>query len=160
VDKRVNRVGGKLLIRDGAKTAAGQRLVPLAAPVVEALRRRRIQALEDRLAASHRWQGPDYTGGELSGFVFLSTRGTVVEPRNLVRVFHRVRERAGLDHHTFHGLRHDFGSLMMEMGVPDEVVAELMGHANPAITRRVYQHGSDALHREAVSRVAGLLATK
>jgi integrase len=65
-----------------------------------------------------------------------------------------VRERAGLDQHTFHGLRHAFGSLLMEQGVPDKVVAELLGHANPAVTRRVYQHAWDALQREAVARLA------
>jgi integrase len=98
--------------------------------------------------------GPDYANGVMTGLVFLSEVGTVLEPRNVYRVWERVRERAGLDHHTFHDLRHDFGSLLMERGVPDKVVAELMGHANPAVTRRVYQHASDEMQRRAVEELA------
>jgi integrase len=154
VDKRVNRAGGRLLVREGAKSEAGQRRVPLSPMVVDALKRRRAQQLEERLRAGPYWQGPDYSGGTLTGFVFLSLVGTVLEPRNVYRAWKRVRERAGLDQHTFHGLRHDFGSLLMEQGVPDKVVAELLGHANPAVTRRVYQHASDALQQEAVARLA------
>jgi integrase len=158
VDKRVNRIGGHLLARDGAKTLAGNRVVPLSPLVVQALRRQRTQQLEDRLLAGERWRGPDYEGARPTGFVFLTRHGTLLEPRNVLTLFKRVRERAGLPAHTLHGLRHDFGSLMMQMGVPDKVIAELMGHSNPAITRRVYQHASDALQHEAVSRMGRFLA--
>jgi integrase len=154
VAKRVNRVSRRLLVREGAKTEAGQRRIPLSPPVVAALHRRRAQALQDRLSKGPRWLGPDYANGIMTGFVFLSNVGTVLEPRNLYRVWERVRERAGLDQHTFHDLRHDFGSLLMERGVPDKVVAELMGHANPAVTRRVYQHASDEMQRRAVEELA------
>jgi len=90
----------------------------------------------------------------MTGFVFLSNIGTILEPRNLFRVWERVREQAGLHKHTFHGLRHDFGSLLMERGVPDKVIAELIGHANPAVTRRVYQHAANASQRRAVDAMA------
>ena len=100
-----------------------------------------------------RWHGPTYSREEVSGYVFLSLVGTFLEPRNVNRVFERVRERAGWSEHTLHGLRHDFCSLLMEQGVPDKVVAELAGHANPAITRRIYQHGTDATHRDAMDRL-------
>jgi len=89
--------------------------------------------------------------------VFLSLVGTVLEPRNVFRAWKRLRERAGLDEHTFHDLRHDFGSLLMEQGIPDKVIAELLGHANPAVTRRIYQHASDPMQREAVERLAAAL---
>jgi len=98
-----------------------------------------------------------YDREELIGYVFLSLVGTLLEPRNVNRVFERVRNRAGLGEHTLHGLRHDFCSLLMEQGVPDKVVAELAGHANPAITRRIYQHGTEATHREAMARLGAHL---
>jgi integrase len=174
VDQRVGRIGGRLVARQGAKTEAGQRCVPLVPIVIDALRMRRAQALADRLDAGElcpdgaackrttlerclHWHGPSYASGELSGYVFLSRVGTLLEPRNVNRVFERVRKRAGLTEHTLHGLRHDFCSLLMEQGVPDKVVAELAGHANPAITRRIYQHGTEAAHRDAMSRLAGQL---
>jgi integrase len=99
-----------------------------------------------------RWHGPYYEGGELTGYVFLSQVGTFVEPRNVNRAFERIRGKAGLNDHTLHGLRHNFCSLLMEQGVPDKVIAELAGHANPAITRRIYQHATDAAHRDAMAQ--------
>jgi integrase len=159
VVRRVNRANGQLLAREGAKTEAGQRRIPLSPLVVDALRRRREQELKERCAAGDAWQGPEYPNDRMTGFVFLSLVGTLLEPRNVFRVWKRVRERAGLDEHTFHGLRHDFGSLLMEQGVPDKVIAELLGHANPAVTRRVYQHASDPLQRDAVERLAAALGT-
>jgi integrase len=80
----------------------------------------------------------------------LSLVGTLLESRNVNRVFERVRERAGLSDHTLHGLRHDFCSLLMEQGVRDKVIAELAGHANPAITRRIHEHDTNAAHRDAM----------
>jgi len=85
--------------------------------------------------------------------------GTLLEPRNVNRVFERVREKAGLADHTLHGLRHDFCSLLMEQGVPDTIIAQLAGHANPAITRRIYQHGTEAAHRDAMERLGAQLRT-
>ena len=105
-----------------------------------------------------RWHGPTYECAEVTGYVFLSLVGTFLEPRNVNRVFERVRERAGLSEHTLHGLRHDFCSLLMEQGVPDKVVAELAGHANPAITRRIYQHGTDAAHHDAMALLGAQLS--
>jgi integrase len=157
VSNRVNRVSRRLLVREGSKTEAGQRRVPLSPTVVDALRRRRTQALKERLAKGSAWLGPDYAGGKMTGLVFLSLVGTVLEPRNVLRVWERVRERAGLDQHTFHDLRHDFGSVLMDRGVPDKVIAELMGHANPAVTRRVYQHGTDEMQRRAVEEIAQVM---
>jgi integrase len=175
VDKRVARAGGQLVARAGAKTEAGQRRVPLVPLVVEALIQRRNQALAEREHAGDlcpdgsmckrtsqercsRWHGPTYECAEVTGYVFLSLVGTFLEPRNVNRVFERVRERAGLSEHTLHGLRHDFCSLLMEQGVPDKVVAELAGHANPAITRRIYQHGTDAAHHDAMALLGAQLS--
>jgi integrase len=108
VSKRVNRTQRRLLVREGAKTEAGQRRIPLSPLVIDALRRRHVQQLEERLAAGSNWQGPEYANGRMTGFVFLSLVRTVLEPRNVYRVWKRVRERSGLDEHTFHDLRHDF----------------------------------------------------
>jgi integrase len=65
--------------------------------------------------------------------------------------FPRLLERAGLDTLTPHGLRHGAASLMLYAGHPMRVIAEQLGHRNPAITARVYAHVVPAAQRAAVS---------
>ncbi len=67
--------------------------------------------------------------------------------------FSEACERAGIPAHTFHGLRHDFGSLLLAAGVPTRVVQEMLGHANPYITMGRYQHVPDELQRDAADRL-------
>lgn len=40
----------------------------------------------------------------------------------------------------FHSLRHTFASVMLDSGQPITAVSKWMGHANPAITLRIYAH--------------------
>lgn len=59
-------------------------------------------------------------------------------------------ERAGLPRVTPHGLRHGAATLMVAGGVHMRVVAEQLGHRNPALTARVYAHVVPEVQREAV----------
>jgi integrase len=157
VRARVNRIHGVgLLVREGAKTQAGRRTMVLPEIAVRALTVHRGRQQDSRLLAGARWKGPEYPDGRATGTVFTSTVGTILEPRNVYRYFDRVRDKAGLPAHTFHGLRHDFASLLLAAGVADRVVMEMMGHSSISMTAR-YQHVPDALQREAASRLDALL---
>jgi integrase len=156
VNRHVSRVKGQLLIREGAKTDAGERLVVLPMFVTEALQRHATRQKALCLATGPLWRGPDYRDG-LRGPVFTSGWGTVLDPRNTNRAFERVRKLAGLDATTFHGLRHNFASLMLLVGVDRKVTSDLMGHTNAAITMNVYQHTPDALKYDAADRLDALL---
>lgn len=48
--------------------------------------------------------------------------------------------RAGIAHCTRHDLRRTAGSLLVQAGVPMEVVARMLGHSSIATTSRVYAH--------------------
>jgi integrase len=52
----------------------------------------------------------------------------------------KLLEAAGLGRLTPHGLRHGTATLMVAAGVHMRVVAEQLGHANPALTARTYSH--------------------
>ena len=160
VRRRVNRVGKGLglIVRDGAKSDSGVRTVVLPQLVVQALRAHRSHQLEDRRVAGTSWKGPDYADGKATGFIFTSEIGTVLEPRKVDSYFDSVRERAGLDSHTFHGLRHDFAGLLLAAGVPGRVVMEMMGHADYAITANIYQHVPDELQRLAADHLDAMLS--
>ena len=82
----------------------------------------------------------------------------MLEPRKVDLYFESVRSRAGLDGHTFHGLRHDFAGLLFgAAGVPARVVSEMMGHADYSITANLYQHVTDELQIMAADRLDEML---
>ena len=84
--------------------------------------------------------------------VFTTRTGTPIEPRNLVRHFHVIRERAGLRYQRVHDLRHCAGSLLIAQGVHSRVVQEILGHSTPAMTNR-YTHVVPASVRAAAERM-------
>ncbi len=61
---------------------------------------------------------------------------------------------AGLPHTRLHDLRHLHATTLLLAGVPVHVVASRLGHADPAITLRVYAH----VLREQASGIADVFA--
>lgn len=53
-----------------------------------------------------------------------------------------ARKDEGLPDARFHDLRHHYGTLLVEAGLSDRVVMELMGHKDPRMVRR-YSHLRD-----------------
>lgn len=159
VRRRVSRVKGALLVREGQKMDPDkQDEVAMPELLVPALKAHRARQAEERLKAGPRWKGPDTAAdGKPSGFVFTSTVGTVLEPRNVFRTFEAMRARAGLDDKTFHQLRHDCASLLLAQGVPMYAVSQILRHSSPTITARFYAHMTADLQREAAAKMDDLL---
>ena len=73
--------------------------------------------------------------------VFPGEDGKPLRARKLVEsYFLPVLERAGLRRIRFHDLRHTFGSLLIEAGVPLPYVRDQMGHSSIQITADKYVH--------------------
>lgn len=121
----------------GTKTDAAQRLLSLPTWLVERLRER-----------------AERTG--TSGLLFPSplTRDPDKprDRRNVARALRSIFDAAGLPWATPHSLRRTVATLLDEAGVPIAVVADQLGHTNPAMTASTYlgRHGD-------LSRVAALL---
>jgi hypothetical protein len=86
--------------------------------------------------------------------VFASTVGTPIEPDNLSRSWYQVRKVLDAPLPRFHDLRHLHATLLLLEGVPVHVVANRLGHSDPAVTLRVYAH----VLRESASGVADIFA--
>lgn len=83
--------------------------------------------------------------------VFLGDRsGKRLSGASVSHAFPLLLKRAGLPSMTPHGLRHGVASLMIAKGVHMRVVAEQLGHSNPAMTARVYAHVLPESQRDAV----------
>ena len=114
------------------KTEKSRRTVPLPRSAVAALREHRKRQAAEQLAAGHLW--------ERSGLVFTSEIGTALEPRNVLRRFEALAERAGLSGVHLHTLRHSAASFLLAAGTHTKVVQEHLGHSSYAITADIYSH--------------------
>lgn len=159
IRRRVSRVKGRLLVREGVKMGEDEEgAVALPDLLIHALAQHRTRQLLERMKAGPRWKGPEPSAdGKPSGFVFTSMVGTVLEPRNVYRTFEDIRHRAGFDDKTFHQLRHDCASLLLGQGIPMYAVSQILRHSSPTITARFYAHLTPELHREAADKMDGLL---
>ncbi len=133
VSRTVQRLGSGIgLIEGSPKSARSRRTVPLPGVCLEALQRHRVQQAKDRLSAGESWTD--------CGLVFASAKGTVIEPRNLNRLFDELSAQAGLRRLRFHDLRHTCASLLLAQGVQPRVVMEILGHSQLSITTDLYSH--------------------
>jgi integrase len=97
VRQQIQRVDGELRIGP-VKTTASRRNLPLLALASEALFIRSQVQAADRTELGRAWQD--------NGLIFTTKTGRPVEPRNLVRSFHRICTAHGLRVIKVHHLRH------------------------------------------------------
>jgi integrase len=86
--------------------------------------------------------------GDRTGPILASRTGKRLSDRNLRRVLDAACERAAVadvSHHTF---RHTHGSMLLDEGWTIAEVAARLGHADPAITAKVYAHKMRDRRRE------------
>jgi len=144
----VQRIDGKLSTGP-VKTDRSRRTIPISEGMAAILRRHRVTQLEERMRAANQWAE--------TGLVFTTALGSVVEPRNLLRVVEAAAKRIGRDGVGAHTLRHSAATAWLEAGIHIKQVSDLLGHSSVAITGDVYGHGSDQSARAAVDGLSGAL---
>jgi integrase len=83
-------------------------------------------------------------------------RGAIDADVLLRNILRRALARAGLPPLRFHDLRHLYGSLMHEAGVPLKVTQDRMGHASERTTIGIYTHAMKRKNDDSADRVAAL----
>lgn len=127
--------------RFGPTKTGSERTVKLSPDLMGRLKRHRVLQDTARLAAT-RWED--------LGLIFCnhlprtsgrSVPGGGVLPHNSVRNrFLRHLDAVGIERVRFHDLRHTAASLMLQGGVDIRTAADILGHANPAMTLSRYAH--------------------
>jgi integrase len=148
VKRNLKREGGRLVTAD-TKTLKSRRAVNLPGPVIEALRSNREVQEKEQSDLGDAWIE--------SGFVFTTSIGTPVDPRNLYREFTRICQRAELGRWHPHELRHSAASLMLASGVKLQVVSEVLGHSSIRMTADVYGHILDPDRQHAATAMTQVL---
>jgi len=125
---------------EGTTKGGRSRMVSLDRDTVVVLREHRRQQAEERLAAGSAWN-------DSGGLVFVSRWGEPLHPDTVSGLMTKLIDRhnqAGpatlLPHARLHDLRHLHATTLLLAGVPVHVVAARLGHADPAVTLRVYSH--------------------
>jgi integrase len=130
---------GDVLLDDGFvriyRTKTDVRAVPIGPDAVEALRA--------ALAKAPR-------RGAKEPLFFPPRRGERLRGSSVSHALTPILRDAGLGHLTPHALRHGAASIMLADGHPMRVIAEQLGHKNPALTARIYAHVIPAAQRSAV----------
>jgi integrase len=114
------------------KTASGTRDIKLIPLALDALRAHKRRQAEERLRMGDAWQDEDR--------VFPSSIGTALDPANLTEQWYKIIALAGLPEIHFHDLRHSAASWLLCKGVSIADVSQMLGHADPSITLRIYAH--------------------
>jgi integrase len=107
------------------KTIASKRFVPL------------VEELDCYLGLEAKKEEQKRTS--FSHFCFAHIDGQPVR-NNIQRYLTQACEKAGLPRLVPHDLRHSFGSILLEEGVPLTRVSRLLGHEDVEITARIYAH--------------------
>jgi integrase len=123
------------------KTASARRTIPLDALLIELLYKRGEAQAADRAKAGEAWEG--------EGHVFSDQLGKPWHPDYYGDRFDKLVAEARLPRIRLHDTRHTAASLMLAAGVPVPVVAEILGHASPAITMSIYAHAIPGMGRAA-----------
>ena len=131
VRRTITSVRGRMVVKEGGKSRAAVRKVPLGSGAVAVLREQRKAQAAARLAAES-WTD--------SGAVFAEPDGQPVNPAAFTRAFTRAAASAGLPAVGLHGARHYAITSMLRRGVPVTTVAKIVGHERPSITFDVYSH--------------------
>ena len=80
--------------------------------------------------------------------VYISSgRDKPLEPRSYRAKYNRILARLGIEHHTFHDLRHTFASRCINSGADARTVADILGHTNVEMTLNTYTHSTDERRR-------------
>jgi integrase len=135
----------------GTKTPKSRRDVDLRDGILAALRDHKARQNERGLALGSTWQDHD--------LVFANAHGGPIDPNNvdLDRDFARLVKKAGVKRIRIHNLRHSYAMLALATGEHIKVVSETLGHADIAITLRIYAHTMPEQKRALADKMESLL---
>ena len=152
----IDEVDRKLHVRHSYDTVNGLgepkwgsfRTLELTEVTLQVLRSHRGRQQRDRAAAGPAWKE--------EGLVFPSSVGSYTDHSNVRQVMDRLIRQAGVTRIRVHDMRHTAASTMIQRGDDVVLVADVLGHRDPAMTLRVYSHVSKT-HRQARVRDATTL---
>jgi integrase len=139
-------------IRTKPPKSGKPRTVVLGAGAIEELRRIRLDQAEGLLRLGVRQDSET--------LICCRGDGSMLTPSKLSDGFRTLIRKSGLPLVRFHDLRHSHASQLLAAGVNIKVVAERLGHTDPAVTLRVYSHLMPDAQAEAAAKIDAIFGAQ
>lgn len=155
---------GRVTVKDGTgerktmlklmdpKTQKSVRSIPISAEVVKVLKAHRKNQMEEKMKNRCIYQDLD--------LVFANEQGAFVDPRELLRSFHKLLEKGGVRKCRFHDLRHSFASVLINQGESMKIIQELLGHSTITTTMDIYSHVAQETKKQSVEALGKVLCIR
>ncbi len=112
------------------KTKSSIRKMPLSDTIYEALKRHQMRQSFRRIKAGPKWRETD--------MIFTTSIGTAIPQANNLKTYKKFLLDNNIRYIRIHDLRHTFGTLALESGIPIDQVSQVMGHSDIGITKKIY----------------------
>jgi integrase len=141
-------MGNRYVVEKDTKSLAGERALPLPAPVLAALKSFKALQAKEKLAL-----GEAYAD---SGYVLVHETGEAFTIKQLRRRAYRLMEILGLRRVRLYDARSSCLTYLANNGVPDHILARWAGHTNVKTTKKWYVKPDVEDLREAATMWDGL----
>lgn len=148
----ITRVKARTVVVGEPKTETSCRTIAIDPETARALRSWKRRQAAERIASGGAWQD--------SGYVFVDELGRPPHPETVSRWWREAIERAGVRPIRLHDAQHTAASVLLRARVPLKVASERLGHADVAVTMRVYQQVTTADDSEAADALAAAFSRK
>lgn len=149
VNRTLQRVTGQGLVFAEPKTERSRRRIAVPQPLVDLLKAHRTAQLAERLRAGDHWQDGD--------LLFAQPNGRPIDRHSDWDAWRTLLGDAGVRLVRLHDARHSAATVLLALGVPVRVVADMLGHSQTRVTQDVYQHVTPALAQDAADRMGAAL---
>lgn len=149
IRQQISRVDDGELRVGPVKTSAGRRDLPLLPLAADVLNIRHDAQIADCAELGRAWLD--------TGLIFTTRTGRPIEPRNLVRSFHRICDAHDIRAIKVHHLRHTTATLLKNLGVPARDAQLILGHSRLAVTQEIYTHEDREAQHEALTKISRAL---
>ena len=86
------------------------------------------------------------------------TTGEMYYPDSVVKLHQKILKDAGLEHISFHALRHTFATLALQNGIDIKTVSNMLGHYDAGFTLRTYTHATRQVQDQAAETMGSFMA--
>lgn len=140
------RSGGLFL---SPKNGKSRTLFPAPA-VMAALKKQHTRQLEQRVKAGPQWASPQ-------GLVFTDDRGGHIDQWRIETAFAGLCDRARLEGHRFHDLRHTYAVNAIRAGDDIKTIQGNLGHVSAAFTLDRYGHFTERMKQDSAARMESFI---